>query len=113
MRSWGAITSENRIKETHTLIDKAWLRTGHHWELNRSSVLDTENVSTSKRFNDGEEWTGKSIISIKLDDLLVVVWTLQQLKSGIEWTPIGLDHNLDSLDVAWEWERFQSASLHH
>ena len=84
---------------------------GGHGELNGGGVDDTDDVAGSGSLDDGEERAVEAVLGVKLDDLLVVVGTLEELNSGVEGTAVGLEHDLDGLDGGVEGVGAEGSSL--
>jgi hypothetical protein len=68
-------------------------------------------MSSSNTFKNAKERTLKSIVAVELDDLLIVVGTLEQLDSGIEGTSLSIQHNLNTVDKDVEWVSSKGPSL--
>lgn len=99
-----AASSTSRFNEVR-------LDSGSHGELDRSSVDDTDDVSNSRGLDNSEERAEVSILSVELDDLLVVVRSLKELDTGVEGTAVGLEQDLDRVNRSSERVSSDRSSL--
>mmetsp|Transcript_2730 Transcript_2730/g.4242 ORF Transcript_2730/g.4242 Transcript_2730/m.4242 type:complete len:323 (-) Transcript_2730:588-1556(-) len=92
------VTSENNISVRSVDVNLTGLDPGSQGELNRSSVDNTDDVSTSGGLNLHEEGTVETILSVELNNLLVVVGALKQLNTGVQGTSVSLEEHTHSVD---------------
>lgn len=84
---------------------------GSHGELDRRGVDDAHNIARAGSGNDTEEGSVHSILRVKLDHLLVVVRTLQELDACIQRSAICSEEDLDAADARVERIGAQSTAL--
>ena len=78
----------------HGLVDGVGDDTGGHGELDRARVDDANHVAGSGGLEDAEEWPVAAVLSVKLDDLLVVVGALEQLDARVERAAVSVEVDL-------------------
>ena len=105
----GAIRYNNRV--LLSVLHKEGLDACVHGEFNGSSVEDSDDISSSGCLDDSVKWSGKTVFSVKLDDLLVVVRTLQQFDSCVEGTSVSLEKDLYTGDIRVERVSLEGSSL--
>ena len=81
-------------------------------ELNGGSVDNTDNVSGSGGLEDGEERSLGTVFGVDFHDLLDVVRTLKEFDTGVQWTSVGLQQDLDGGDRRSERHGENGSSLH-
>ena len=82
------------------MVNRVGNNAGSHGEFDRRGVDDAHDIARAWSRNDTEEGTIHSILRVKLDHLLVVVRTLKELDTRIEWSTICSEKDLDTAD---EW----------
>jgi len=80
------------------LVDRVRNDTSGHGELDRRSVDDADDVAGAGGLQEAEEGPVAAILSVELDDLLVVVRALEQLDPGVERTAIRLQIDLSAVN---------------
>ena len=93
-------------------LDSVWLDNGRDGEFDRSGVDDSDDVSDSGRLNDGKEGMLDSVFGVDLDDLLVVVRTLEELEACVEGTSVRAQQDGDGGDRGGEGDGVDGTSLH-
>ncbi len=85
---------------------------GEGEDSGRSRVDNTDGGSSSHgkggSVNDGEEGLFHSVLGHNINDLLVVITSLDQLDAGVQRTSIGFEHDLDGFDSVLKLEGFDS-----
>merc|ERR1719333_1711025 len=77
------VAAEDRAL-VHELVDRVRHDAGGHRELDRGGVDDADDVARAGGLEDGEEGAVAAVLSVELDDLLVVVRALEQLDARVE-----------------------------
>eukprot|EP00962_Isochrysis_galbana_P057383 scaffold29738_cov129-Isochrysis_galbana.AAC.3 len=78
----------------HLRIDQVRHDGCGHGELDRRGVDHADHVARAGCFEEAEEGAVEAVLSVELDDLLVVVGALEQLDAGVERPAIRLDEHL-------------------
>lgn len=81
-------------------------------EFNRRRVHDTDDISSSGSLEDGEERPFGSVFGVDFHYLLDVVRTLKELDTGVQWTTVRLQQDLDGGDRRSEGHGENGSSLH-
>ena len=84
---------------------------GGHGELDGRGVDDAHDVARAGRLEHAEEGPVAAILSVQLDDLLVVVGALEELDPGVERPAVSLEEDLDAVDRRVERVRAEGATL--
>ena len=110
------ISSDDNISSDNgtcgeVIIDRVGNNRCSHGELNGGSVDDTHNISASGGLKNSEERAVEAILSVKLNNLLVIVGTLQELNSCVKRTSISLQENLNTVDLRVEGVGTEGSSL--
>lgn len=93
------------------LIDDIRLNGSGQGELNSRRVHNSDNISASGGINNSIEWALLSVLSVDIQNLLVVVRSLQKLNTSVQWTAISLQGNLHRLHSGGEGGGVHSSSL--
>eukprot|EP00962_Isochrysis_galbana_P057385 scaffold29738_cov129-Isochrysis_galbana.AAC.5 len=91
------IASEHGTRR-HVRVDQVRHNRGGHGELDRGGVDDADHVAGAGGLEDAKKRPVEAVLGVELDDLLVVVGTLQQLDAGVEWPAIRLEKHLHAVD---------------
>ena len=91
------VASDYRIRR-EILVDGVCDDSGNHGKFNWPRIQNTYNISRTWRLDNAEERAIQTILGVEFDYLLIVIWTLKEFDSGVEWTSIGLEKDLDGID---------------
>merc|ERR1711988_704186 len=84
---------------------------GSHRELHRCGVDNAHNISRPRGFQEAEEGPVRTILSVQLDHLLVVVWALEKLNAGVERAAVSLEEYLHAVNRWVERVRAEGTTL--
>merc|ERR1740133_100466 len=95
----------------HLVVDRAGDDRGSHRELDGRGVDDAHDVARAGGLEHAEEGPVAAVLSVQLDDLLVVVGALEQLDARVERAAVGLEEDLHAVDRRVERVRAEGATL--
>merc|ERR1740133_878772 len=95
----------------HVVVDRAGDDRGGHRELDRRGVDDAHDVARAGGLEHAEEGPVAAVLSVQLDDLLVVVGALEQLDARVERAAVSLEEDLHAVDRRVERVRAEGATL--
>mmetsp|Transcript_35154 Transcript_35154/g.92158 ORF Transcript_35154/g.92158 Transcript_35154/m.92158 type:complete len:230 (+) Transcript_35154:324-1013(+) len=84
---------------------------GGHRELDRRRVDDADDVARARRREEREERAVGAVLSVELDDLLIVVGALEQLDARVERPAVRLEEHLHAVDRRVEGVRAERTAL--
>ena len=80
----------------HVGVDRAGDDRGGHRELDGRGVHDAHDVARARGLEHAEEGPVAAVLSVQLDDLLVVVGALEQLDPGVERPAVSVQVDLEA-----------------
>mmetsp|Transcript_3203 Transcript_3203/g.6582 ORF Transcript_3203/g.6582 Transcript_3203/m.6582 type:complete len:322 (-) Transcript_3203:320-1285(-) len=92
------VSSENRFAVITNLADFVWLHRGNQWEFNGRRVDNTNDISASWGLDNGREGAVHTIFSVNLNNLLLVIGSLQEFDKSIQRTSIGLQDEFHTVN---------------
>eukprot|EP00962_Isochrysis_galbana_P055871 scaffold27688_cov108-Isochrysis_galbana.AAC.1 len=113
---WMQVTADDDIATQHgvranVVVDLVGDDGGGHRELDGRGVHHADDVARAGGAEGAEEGAVEAVLGVKLDDLLVVVGSLEQLDAGVERAAVGLEEDLHGVDRRLEGVGAEGAAL--